>query len=244
MRTYELDSHRVASCLTGRAGRRRAAGAVRWRHPALAPVVRRGRVDERPARRSGCGRRVRALVFERAPGRRPQGAGVHRRLRKRAQCRARLRRTGSRRGRRGHLVPQHDRGDQPPGLSAPAQPQHGAAGRVVARGVPGLPGRCCPGRSAWRAFPWSWPGGSIGPRSALRWRRGGSPCECGRAGLAACSDEGVCCPAARLIVRPRPGLDRVRRLRRWRRRGRHLAARRPRAAASHLAAWPRARHRR
>jgi hypothetical protein len=240
MRTYELDSHRVAPvspvALAGDGLPVPCAGGI-----PPAPVVRRGRVDERPARRSGCGRRVRALVFERAPGRRPQGAGVHRRLRKRAQCRARLRRTGSRRGRRGHLVPQHDRGDQPPGLSAPAQPQHGAAGREVARGVPGLPGRCCPGRSAWRAFPWSWPGGSIGPRSALRWRRGGSPCECGRAGLAACSDEGVCCPAARLIVRPRPGLDRVRWLRR---RGRHLAARRPRAAASHLAAWSRARHRR
>ena len=71
------------------------------------------------------------MVLERAPGRRLQVAPGHRCLRGGASSGPVLRRSGPRRRRRGHRLPQHDRGDQPPGLPAPAPPDDVVVTTVV-----------------------------------------------------------------------------------------------------------------
>ena len=132
------------------------------------PGPRRGCLDAGDHVGGGESCRVPALVLQRAPGRRVQVAGGDRGLRSGAGPDPRVQRPG--RGRRGHHLPERDRGDQPPRLPAPVRTggRRGHDGRRAPRQpTPVGPG----GRAAVRRVQ---PGGDVrrGRRRGGAGRRG------------------------------------------------------------------------
>ncbi len=124
-------------------GRIGPAGPVPRRHRPAGGRAGPGRLDPGPSGRAGPGGGVPPVVLERAPRSRLPLAAGHGGLRGGQAGRAVLR--GTRPGRRGcgHLLPEHHRGSQPPGLpAAPGSRRRGGDHRRRAPRQPPPLGAC------------------------------------------------------------------------------------------------------
>ena len=142
-RSQQSDDRPISPAGTARRpGGCRNDGAVHRRSRAPCRRARSGRLDAGTPRSGGPGRRLRALVLERAPRSGLPLPTGNRRLRARPPVRPRVLRAFGGRSRRGHPLPEHHRGHQPSGL--PIAPV--ARPTSWSRPSSSITPTCCPGR--------------------------------------------------------------------------------------------------